>query len=184
MQHIVKALYDYQGTTDEELSFKQGEEFRVINDENEDWWFVSTLDKKSQGYIPSTFVRWLHNAPDDYIPEDVAEESEQQYEETGAESYTNENEEKEEEEEDEDEYYNDEQSDNVNGALNGTEEIPPDDLINVIKEQKLAQLRRRSSVRQPKGVKLMQPDSVKELEFLPKGFRSSTLAKNAENGKF
>lgn len=59
----------------------------------------------------------------------------------------------------------------------------PDDMMDVIKEQKLAQLRRKSSIRQPKGTKLMAPDPIQGISNLPKGFRASTLSKNADQGK-
>ena len=142
----------------------------LLNDENEDWWYVTTPDKKAEGYVPSTFIRYVDDIVNEIgdatreeeledIEED-AEEEEEDYE--GEEEY------------EEEEYETEEEDDEEDGMT--------DDLIDVIKQQKLAQLRRRSSLKQPKGVKLIAPDPVKGIESLPNGFRSSTLAKNAEAG--
>jgi hypothetical protein len=162
--NVVKALYDYQGTTDEELNFKQGDEFIVLNDENEDWWFVSNRESTVEGYIPSTFVRWINEIPDELNENQGLEEID---------------EESEVEEEEEEDATTDESLSNQD-----ENDATPDDMIDIIKEQKLAQLRRKSSIRQPLGVKLIVPESNANLDYLPKGFRISTLAKNIENGLF
>jgi hypothetical protein len=177
---IVRALYDYQGTTDEELSFKKGQSLTILNNENEDWWYATTSDKQAEGYVPRNFVRYLHEDTGDNTFEEDAELDEIQ----------------EEDEDYEDEEYDDEEeySDENDGETDEEEEdtvdkakkqnAVPDDMIDVIKQQKLAQLRRRSSIRVPKGVKLIAPDRLEGLDNLPKGFRASTLAKNAEQGTF
>lgn len=53
---IAIALYDYQGATDEELNFSEGDVFRVINKENIDWFFVKNAENV-EGYVPSTYLK-------------------------------------------------------------------------------------------------------------------------------
>jgi hypothetical protein len=134
----------------------------------------------NEGYVPRNFVRFIHD--DEGVGEDeldgIEEEEEEEYEEDESDDY--------EEEEDEDEEDSDESeasTSNSNSAPKSKTPTLPDDMIDVIKQQKLAQLRRRSSVRVPKGVKLLEPDVLEGLEGLPKGFRASTLAKNADQGR-
>ncbi|KAI9206216.1 uncharacterized protein BJ171DRAFT_597882 [Polychytrium aggregatum] len=56
-EKFVVALYDYTGDTDEELNFYTNDVFRVINDDNPDWWFVQFIgEPPREGYIPSNYV--------------------------------------------------------------------------------------------------------------------------------
>uniref|UniRef100_UPI00398E3FC9 protein-tyrosine kinase 6-like n=1 Tax=Pristiophorus japonicus TaxID=55135 RepID=UPI00398E3FC9 len=63
-QHTVyKALYDFCARSSEELSFRTGEEFEILNGDdysNGDWWFAkkrtSSYGDKCTGYIPSNYV--------------------------------------------------------------------------------------------------------------------------------
>ena len=48
------AEYDYSAEVDDVLSFKKGDVFYIINDE-ENWWFVRSKDFKNQGYVPSNY---------------------------------------------------------------------------------------------------------------------------------
>ncbi|CAH1773384.1 unnamed protein product [Owenia fusiformis] len=50
------ALYDYEARTDEDLSFKKGEQLEIINDTQGDWWYARSKDSKFEGYIPSNYV--------------------------------------------------------------------------------------------------------------------------------
>lgn len=38
------ALFDYRGSTDEELNFYEGDVFHILNDDNSDWWWVIKHD--------------------------------------------------------------------------------------------------------------------------------------------
>lgn len=53
------ALYDYEARTDEDLSFKKGEQLEVINDRQGDWWFARSNASGHSGYIPSNYVARL-----------------------------------------------------------------------------------------------------------------------------
>ncbi|CAM9618085.1 tyrosine-protein kinase Yes-like [Lampetra fluviatilis] len=49
------ALFDYSARTPEDLSFKKGEKFQIINSDD-DWWTASSLSSGLTGYIPSNYV--------------------------------------------------------------------------------------------------------------------------------
>ncbi|KAJ3052201.1 hypothetical protein HK097_006725 [Rhizophlyctis rosea] len=51
------ALYNYKGTTDDELNFKKGDTFWVLNDENPDWC------PKTLGYVPTTYIQLSSSSP-------------------------------------------------------------------------------------------------------------------------
>jgi len=50
------ALYDYDARTDEDLSFKKGENLEILDDTQGDWWFARSRGTKREGYIPSNYV--------------------------------------------------------------------------------------------------------------------------------
>ena len=50
------ALYDYDARTDEDLSFKKGEQLEILNDQQGDWWYARSKISGQQGYIPSNYV--------------------------------------------------------------------------------------------------------------------------------
>uniref|UniRef100_A0A8B9LWR3 Tyrosine-protein kinase n=1 Tax=Astyanax mexicanus TaxID=7994 RepID=A0A8B9LWR3_ASTMX len=50
------ALYDYEARTTDDLSFKKGERFQIINNTEGDWWEACSLSSGLQGYIPSNYV--------------------------------------------------------------------------------------------------------------------------------
>ncbi|KAI9345241.1 SH3 domain-containing protein [Obelidium mucronatum] len=53
----VVALFDYSGTTDEELDIYQNDLFTVINKDNSDWWYVrDENDDRRVGYVPRTYI--------------------------------------------------------------------------------------------------------------------------------
>ena len=49
------AKYNYSAEVDNVLSFKKGDVFYIINDDEENWWFVRSKDSKNQGYVPSNY---------------------------------------------------------------------------------------------------------------------------------
>ncbi|XP_064607263.1 tyrosine-protein kinase SRK2-like [Liolophura sinensis] len=54
---IVKAIYDYEARSDDDLSFKKGDRMEVIGDsENCDWWLAHHKRTLEEGYIPSNYV--------------------------------------------------------------------------------------------------------------------------------
>jgi hypothetical protein len=153
--NTVVVLYDYKGTTDEELSLLAGQELIVVNDENDDWWYVTNASTNQEGYAPSSFLRYKNASP-------VKDQPIQEV--------------------DEEDYDSDTES---NSSIAEEDQMSPnteDDLLSVIKQQKLEQLRRKSSIRAAKGHKLIEPEALKEMNLFPQGFRYSTLAKNREMG--
>lgn len=61
--HYFVALFDYQARTAEDLSFRAGDKFQVLDTSREGWWFARHLEKRGgssgqplQGYIPSNYV--------------------------------------------------------------------------------------------------------------------------------
>ncbi|CAL8371124.1 unnamed protein product [Boreogadus saida] len=50
------ALYDYDARTEDDLTFKKGEKFHIINNTEGDWWEARSLDTGHSGYIPSNYV--------------------------------------------------------------------------------------------------------------------------------
>uniref|UniRef100_A0A8C4NSS2 Tyrosine-protein kinase n=1 Tax=Dicentrarchus labrax TaxID=13489 RepID=A0A8C4NSS2_DICLA len=62
------ALYDYEARTSDDLSFKKGDRFQIINNTEGDWWEARSINTGRKGYIPSNYV-----APADSIQaEDVS----------------------------------------------------------------------------------------------------------------
>lgn len=53
---FAKSLYEYRGETEQELNFLEGEYFEILNQDNEEWWFVKS-SKDVEGYVPSTYVK-------------------------------------------------------------------------------------------------------------------------------
>lgn len=56
------ALYDYEARTEDDLSFKKGDKFHIINNSEGDWWEARSLRSGKTGYVPSNYV-----APTDSI---------------------------------------------------------------------------------------------------------------------
>ncbi|XP_051510762.1 tyrosine-protein kinase fynb-like isoform X2 [Myxocyprinus asiaticus] len=50
------ALYDYEARSEDDLSFRKGERFQIINSSEGDWWDVRSLTTGGTGYIPSNYV--------------------------------------------------------------------------------------------------------------------------------
>ena len=47
--------YDFDGQTDDNLSFKKGDFMYIISTDG-DWWFARSLTTGMEGYIPSSHV--------------------------------------------------------------------------------------------------------------------------------
>ncbi|XP_059355123.1 tyrosine-protein kinase fynb isoform X4 [Carassius carassius] len=50
------ALYDYEARSEDDLSFRKGEKFQIINSTEGDWWDARSLTTGGTGYIPSNYV--------------------------------------------------------------------------------------------------------------------------------
>ncbi|XP_051908646.1 tyrosine-protein kinase Fyn isoform X3 [Hippocampus zosterae] len=50
------ALYDYEARTVDDLTFRKGERFQIINSTEGDWWDARSLTTGGSGYIPSNYV--------------------------------------------------------------------------------------------------------------------------------
>ncbi|XP_078279432.1 tyrosine-protein kinase Fgr isoform X4 [Rhinoraja longicauda] len=50
------ALYDYDARTEDDLTFRKGEKFHIINSSEGDWWEARSLTTGQTGYIPSNYV--------------------------------------------------------------------------------------------------------------------------------
>uniref|UniRef100_A0A3Q2EJR1 Tyrosine-protein kinase n=1 Tax=Cyprinodon variegatus TaxID=28743 RepID=A0A3Q2EJR1_CYPVA len=50
------ALYDYEARTEDDLSFRKGERFQILNSTEGDWWDARSLTTGGSGYIPSNYV--------------------------------------------------------------------------------------------------------------------------------
>ncbi|XP_067862778.1 tyrosine-protein kinase Fyn-like isoform X1 [Heptranchias perlo] len=50
------ALYDYDARTEDDLTFRKGEKFHVINSSEGDWWEARSLTTGKTGYVPSNYV--------------------------------------------------------------------------------------------------------------------------------
>ena len=92
---LIRANYDYKGTTDKELSFTKYQEFELVDDRNPDWWLVQHGNLR--GYVPSNYVSMIPNR-DNLKVEDVGLKSES---ESDLSEYHDEGEESESEEEEE-----------------------------------------------------------------------------------
>ena len=48
--------YDFDGRTDDDLSFKKGDLLYIISTDEGDWWFAQSMTTGKEGYIPSNYV--------------------------------------------------------------------------------------------------------------------------------
>lgn len=58
---VFVALYDYDARTDEDLSFRKGEQLEILNDTQGDWWLARSKKSRQEGYIPSNYVARLRS---------------------------------------------------------------------------------------------------------------------------
>lgn len=54
---VVRALFDYDTQTEEDLAFRKGDRMILISDKiNQDWWYAKSIRTSEVGYIPRNFV--------------------------------------------------------------------------------------------------------------------------------
>lgn len=53
---IVRALYDYEARTPEDLPFKKSDKMQILSDDDKDWWHARHLGNNKTGYIPCNYV--------------------------------------------------------------------------------------------------------------------------------
>ncbi|XP_048842328.1 tyrosine-protein kinase Blk isoform X2 [Brienomyrus brachyistius] len=52
---IVVAQYDFKPVTSDDLPFRKGDKFKIL-EEDGDWWFAKSLTTGDEGYIPCTYM--------------------------------------------------------------------------------------------------------------------------------
>ncbi|XP_034382965.1 tyrosine-protein kinase fynb isoform X4 [Cyclopterus lumpus] len=79
------ALYDYGARTEDDLSFRKGERFQIINSTEGDWWDARSLTTGGSGYIPSNYVAPVDSiqAEDWYFGKLGRKDAERQLQSTG-----------------------------------------------------------------------------------------------------
>ncbi|KAK0042076.1 proto-oncogene tyrosine-protein kinase LCK [Biomphalaria pfeifferi] len=63
---IVRALYDFAGVSDDDLSFKKGDKLEIEHSnitDQEDWWLARHTRTNATGYIPSNYVVKADESP-------------------------------------------------------------------------------------------------------------------------
>ena len=58
---IYVGKYDYDARTDDDLSFKKGDQMYIISTDTGDWWFARLKDSGREGYIPSNSVAEINS---------------------------------------------------------------------------------------------------------------------------
>ncbi|KAI5800470.1 myosin-1 [Pyronema domesticum] len=58
-----KALYDFSGSSEKELSVSLNEVVEIIRKEENGWWLVKKLDSELQGWAPTSYLQELPMAP-------------------------------------------------------------------------------------------------------------------------
>ena len=54
-ENMYVALYDYTARAEDDLTFKKGDQLRVLNQSDGDWWQAQLLTGR-KGFIPSNYV--------------------------------------------------------------------------------------------------------------------------------
>ena len=50
------ARYDYTSRSDNEMSFKRGDQFFIINNDNNDWWYARAKHSDQEGCVPNNYI--------------------------------------------------------------------------------------------------------------------------------
>lgn len=54
--YYVRALYPFTALDDSQLTFNEGQVFKVIDDKDPDWAFVQMQDTNSKGFVPKNYI--------------------------------------------------------------------------------------------------------------------------------
>ncbi|KAI9286580.1 SH3 domain-containing protein [Umbelopsis sp. AD052] len=63
MTELYRAHHSYEAQREDELSFTEGEEVRITNSDDAEWWEVEKVDGGSKGWVPSNFFTKADTAP-------------------------------------------------------------------------------------------------------------------------
>lgn len=56
-EQLFQAMYDYDARTEDDLSFRKGDQLRIINNQDGDWWQAELTSRPGKvGFIPSNYV--------------------------------------------------------------------------------------------------------------------------------
>lgn len=77
-EDIVKALYDYEATNDEEISFAEGDLILIIERSEDGWWTGERKKDGKRGHFPSMLVGELDEEGDEGEEEGEEEEGEEE----------------------------------------------------------------------------------------------------------
>ena len=58
---IFVGKYDFDSRTDDDLSFKRGDQMYITSTDAGDWWFARLKDNGREGYIPSNYVAEINS---------------------------------------------------------------------------------------------------------------------------
>ena len=50
------AKYDYTSRVDNGMSFRRGDQFYVINNDDKDWWFARAKHSGQEGCVPNNYI--------------------------------------------------------------------------------------------------------------------------------
>ncbi|CAH1776273.1 unnamed protein product [Owenia fusiformis] len=53
---LIRALYDYEARTADDLTFKKDDIMEIVSDTDSDWWMARHMVSNQTGYIPSNYV--------------------------------------------------------------------------------------------------------------------------------
>jgi len=54
---IAIAWWDFDSKDESMMSFKEGDKLRVLEQTENGWWKASTLDGKTEGYVPANYIK-------------------------------------------------------------------------------------------------------------------------------
>ena len=53
---VVWALYDYRATETDEINLSEGDEYKLLETYDDDWWLIEDLSGKKRGLAPSNYL--------------------------------------------------------------------------------------------------------------------------------
>ncbi|KAI9101114.1 hypothetical protein DFS34DRAFT_457035 [Phlyctochytrium arcticum] len=178
------ALYDYRGSTDEELNYNEGDTFLILSTENLDWWLVRTLGVNHfEGFVPTTYVRKLET-------DEVDDMQLRQH--SGSKGEKAKSPRKDEDDESSG-YRTSDESEDYEDATDGdfeNDRVAGSDPVSIVRRVShphpavslTGGRRNRWPDRRPSKKRLVPADTLKGFGTLPQGYRMSTLTKTFDEG--